>query len=479
MSSKPNILLVDDEKSFYDELRPQLASFYTLIYTATALAAEKALRQLNYNLILVDLILEKGKSAKEGGLKLIKTIKQYNSNIPIIVVTKHNETVNVVEAMKLGAVDFFVKENYNIEKWKKRIDESLKHEPALPNSNKAAATETSKPFIGESEAILRIKKILIKLSGKPNVTVLITGETGVGKEVAAQYMHTYGHRNDKPFIAVNLTTLTKGIMESRLFGHRKGSFTDARSDSQGIFELADGGILFLDEIGEIEPDMQVKLLRFLENKVITPIGGEDIQLDVQIVAATNKDLKAEVEAGRFREDLFYRLNRFQIEIPPLRDRRDDLKLLLQFFLKEEGETQEIIEQSTLDFLLTKYEWPGNIRELVNWVGSACLKKEMLELQQIDQSLLPEEAVKKHSTSAKTPNSIQLTVASNLEDGLERAAYEELKPIENAFKKFGQKQEVADAFNMSLDNLRYLVKKHYKKHPNIFEHLPNIKKKYKL
>ncbi len=475
-ATKPQILLVDDEKLFFDKLYRQLHSFYVLEYAPSEIEAEKSM-QINqeYNLILLDLILDENKSAKDGGLRLIKIIQQYKPDIPIIIVTKYNETANLVEAMKLGAVDFLWKEEYNIEEWKKKMDAYIKS----PTKKKSKTIVQGKPFIGKSRAIQQIKDILVKLSGKPDVTILITGETGVGKEVAAQYLHTHGMRSDQPFKAVNLSTVTKEIMESRLFGHRKGAFTDAREDKKGIFEQADGGILFLDEIGEIDLKLQVKLLRFLQEKVITPIAGEDVLLDVQIVAATNKDLREEVLAGKFREDLFYRLNQFHIEIPPLRKRRDDLELLLEYYLRQEGVSEAILSDNVKRNLLKEYTWPGNIRELVNWVKSACLKRELLDLPLIDESLLPNNALEKKKAPNLTLIGKQEESLFNQEDWQAKAAFEELKPIEIALKKHGKKSLVGDELNLSLDQLRYKVNKHYENHPDIFEDFPEIKKKYKL
>lgn len=480
MNGRPKILFVDDEKSFFDEIRGHLQAHYQLIYAPTAAMAEKSIQVLNYDLVLTDLVLREGVSAQEGGLKLIKILKQYRPNIPIIAITKYDCVANVVEAMKNGAVDFFKKEQYNIENWRQKIDQYLKNtqrESQAASKNKIKDS-SDKPFIGESKAIKAIKRILERLSTKPDVTVIITGETGVGKEVAAQYLHNSGVRSGKPFIAVNLSTLTKSIMESRLFGHRKGAFTDAKEDSQGIFEKANGGILFLDEIGEIDLDMQVKLLRFLQEKVITPIGGNDILLDVQIVVATNKDLRVEVKEGRFRQDLFFRLYQFQLEIPPLRDRRDDLKLLLEYYLHQEKESAEIIEESVKSYLLEEYPWPGNIRELVNWVRSACLKKEMLDLPYIDKSLLPRDIDNKsNNTPAVFPD--RNTSIAEIDNWQANAAFQELKPIEDALTKYGKKQLAGKEVELSLDQMRYKVKKYFDSFPELFDRLPTIKQKYKL
>ncbi len=476
---KPNILMVDDEKSYYDVLNSQLKDWYRLIYAPSERVAHAAIKANDFDLALLDLVFSPGGSAKEGGLKLLPLLRRYKPDMPIIVVTKHGERTNIVEAMKLGAVDFFVKEESNIVEWKKRIDSYLnKKAESLTTQNPKIVAEEKK-FLGESASVDQIKRILVKLSKKPDVTVLLTGETGVGKEVAAQYLHAHGARKDKPFKAINLTTITKDLMESRLFGHRKGSFTDARDDKMGLFEEANGGILFLDEIGEIQPDMQVKLLRFLQEKVITPLGGKDILLDVQVVVATNRDLQKEVAKGRFREDLYYRLNQFQIEIPPLRERREDISILLDHYLEKEGESTDILTPEASYYLLNQYVWPGNIRELVSWVKSTCLKLDIMDKDQVTEDLLPRNTLTTEEQESQPKTKETLFISSGDNDWKINAALEELKPIELGLRKYGRKGKVGEELGLSMDQLRYKVEKYYQEIPEIFNQLPAIKEKYKL
>ena len=270
--------------------------------------------------------------------------------IPIIVITNARQSSLAVESIKQGADDFIRKDEGSKEEWKRLFDRYLSGSAAQnsPSTNVKLPTKNKEyRFIGETPKIVQIKHFLEKLSENPDVTVLITGETGVGKEVAARYLHQIGVRRGKPFQAVHVSSMSPTLLESELFGHKKGAFTDARSDKKGAFERANGGILFLDEIGEINPELQIKLLRFLENKVITPVGGEEIQLDIQILAATNRNLKEEIDKGHFRADLYHRLNQFPIQIPPLRDRRPDIPLLIRHYLEKEGEFESSLTKEGL------------------------------------------------------------------------------------------------------------------------------------
>ncbi len=466
---RPLVLLVEDEPEFSDFMRRTFGQWYRMVHAPTLQAAGKALRNGHYQLLLLDLTFGSGAQSDLEGLQHIRRFKSYAPGMPLIVVTKDQKSSTVVKAMKNGADNYVRKDEFDVKGWKALFDQYLDQKAQVEKEEKPVSSKT-RDFIGETEAILRIKQSLRKLSEIPDITVMLTGETGVGKEVAARYLHQFGKRKDKPFKAVNLSVITDSLLESTLFGHRKGAFTDAREDMKGAFEEADSGILFLDEIGEINPSIQVKLLRFLEDKKITPVGGKEIQLDVQIVVATNRNLKEEVEKGNFRSDLYYRLNQFAIHIPPLRKRRRDVELLLDHYLSVNGIPLSALEPATLEKLLA-YHWPGNVRELVNLVKRLAVYQKMQGVDRIGVDLLPEE-VRAHQVSGEE-------VATELSDLELETALTELNAIEKALREHRKKGDAARVLQLNLDKLKYKIDKYYEMAPELFERFPTISQKYKL
>lgn len=473
---KNRILIIDDEPDFNQKLRIGMPGFdYT-----EALTIEDANRQLtanNYNLILLDLNLDPATDELEG-LDLIRPIKAKHPQTPLVIVTSDEKTETVVTAMKLGADDFLRKSNFDILAWKKKFELLIENQ-AL-NLRIANIESEQFPFIGDSPEINEIKKALKILADNPDVTVLITGETGVGKEVAARYLHQHSKRCKNPFVPVNLSAIQDTLIESSLFGHKKGSFTGANYEREGFFRKANGGILFLDEIAEINPTMQVKILRFLESKTIQVVGDEkDIKLNVQIIIATNKDLKASVSAGKFREDLYYRIKNFQIEIPPLRYRKEDLKDILAYYMSRFGYTNydRIISQDVKEKILG-YDWPGNIRELKNAVDYMLLRKKIKNKAIIDSDSLPEEIQRQQDIPLREDVH---QYGDGLNDSMKNEiARIELSYIQEALKRTsGQKQKAAQLLKMTLDDMRYRVKKYWEYYPEILEDYPDIKKNYKL
>lgn len=473
---KNSILIIDDEPVFNQKLRIGMPGFdYT-----EALTIEDASSQLNandYNLILLDLNLDPATDELEG-LDLIRHIKAKHPKTPLVIVTSDEKTETVVTAMKLGADDFLRKSNFDILAWKKKFELLIENQ-AL-NLRIANIESEQFPFIGDSPEINEIKKALEILADNPDVTVLITGETGVGKEVAARYLHQHSKRCKNPFVPVNLSAIQDTLIESSLFGHKKGSFTGANYEREGFFRKANGGILFLDEIAEINPAMQVKILRFLESKTIQVVGDEkDIKLNVQIIIATNKDLKASVSAGKFREDLYYRIKNFQIEIPPLRYRKDDLKDILAYYMSRFGYTNHdrIISQDVKEKILG-YDWPGNIRELKNAVDYMLLRKKIKNKAIIDSDSLPEEIQRQQDIPLRQDVH---QYGDGLNDSMKNEiARIELSYIQEALKRTsGQKQKAAQLLKMSLDDMRYRVKKYWEYYPEILADYPDIKQNYKL
>jgi len=323
----------------------------------------------------IDLVITDLRMSGMSGRELLRHIKTETPGVPVIVLTGHGTVKDAVEAMKEGAWDFLTKpiEVERLSILVKRAlgnrERRLKHEE-IEQELERKRTES---LIGNSSAMHKVFD-LISRAAPTRASILITGESGVGKELVAEAIQKLSPRKDKPFIKVHCAALAESLLESELFGHEKGSFTGANARRRGKFELASGGTLFLDEIGEIDQNIQIKLLRVLQERKFERVGGEEtIEVDIRLLSATNKNLKKEIEKGNFREDLYYRLNVVSVFVPPLRERKEDLHLLINLFLKqfagENGKVITGIENKALG-LLNSYNWPGNVRELRNCIESA-------------------------------------------------------------------------------------------------------------
>ncbi|CAH2213435.1 sigma-54-dependent transcriptional regulator [Tepidibacter aestuarii] len=357
------ILIVDDEIEYRESIQMILDG--QGYYIETSESAEEALEKLkktNFNLVLTDLIM-----GETDGVQLLNKIKEKYNDIEVILITGYGTVENAVEAMKKGAFTYFVKGHNpedlikEIKKVEKMISSKNKKLISEKNSLESILTTNSKKF----RKVLNIAK----KAANSNVNILLLGESGVGKEVFAKYVHNCSERKNEKFIPVNCHAFSGGLLESELFGHEKGSFTGAVGKRKGRFEVADNGTLFLDEVGDVSLDIQVKLLRILETKKIERLGGNDlIPVNFRLISATNKKLEKEIGKGNFREDFFYRISTIAIEIPPLRERKEDLHMLIDFFFKKSKRelNKEIlnIENGVMEFLLS-YDYPGNIRELKN------------------------------------------------------------------------------------------------------------------
>ncbi len=365
------ILIIDDEKNIRDGLA---ADFEMDGYNVKTAASGKEgldfLEKGGIDLVITDLRMN-GISGEE----VLQHVTSQMPGIPVIVLTGHGSIDAAVKAMQNGAYDFLTKplDLNQLEVIVKRALEGrelrVQHEALLETVKASQKTQIT----GTSPAILRVTE-LVKKVAPAKISVLITGESGVGKEVVARSIHNLSPRSGKNLVIVNCAALSESLLESELFGHEKGSFTGAENLHRGKFELANGGTIFLDEIGEINQSTQVKLLRVLQERKFERVGGEQtIEVDVRVIAATNKNLEKEVKAGRFREDLFFRLNGINIEVPPLRERKDDIPLLLNEFLErynEENSKSVKGFDSESRLALYKYDWPGNIRELQHCVERA-------------------------------------------------------------------------------------------------------------
>jgi two-component system, NtrC family, response regulator PilR len=365
------ILVVDDEQSMRDFLAIMLKKEGHDVVTAESGAnALKAVQSEIFDLVLSDI-----KMSGMGGIDVLKTTKEISPETIVIMITAFATAETAIEAMKLGAYDYVIKP-FKVDELKLIINNSLEKRH-LRKENILLKREIESRagfdnFIGKSEPMKKVFALIRKVA-EASSTVLITGESGTGKELVARAIHNSSCRKNGPFVTVNCGALPETLLESELFGYMKGAFTGAASNKQGLFEAAHGGAIFLDEISTTTPALQVKLLRVLQEREFMRIGGTaDIKVDVHIIAASNKDLLAEVEKGLFREDLYYRLNVIPIHLPPLRERKEDIPLLIDFFLlkyaKKDGTSlrQKKIDPNALNMLM-QYPWPGNVRELENMI----------------------------------------------------------------------------------------------------------------
>jgi DNA-binding NtrC family response regulator len=369
------ILVVDDEKNIREGLGQALEyEDYKVELAADGKEAIAIVNQGGVDLVVTDL-----RMPRMGGEELLASVTSSNPNLPVIVLTGHGTVENAVAAMRNGAYDFLTKPvnldrlNLLIKRALANRKLSMEHQALKAEVARLGQQKKAAPFIAKSGAMQRIFELAQQVA-PTKASVLVTGESGVGKEVVADAIHKLSDRKNKPFVKVHCAALSETLLESELFGHEKGSFTGAVGQKKGRFELADGGTIFLDEIGEINQNVQVKLLRVLQEKTFERVGGErSITVNVRVVAATNRDLKTEIKEGRFREDLFYRLNIVNIHIPPLRERKEDIPLMSSAFLSELAqENGKIIEgiDSKAKMALYNYNWPGNVRELRNSIESA-------------------------------------------------------------------------------------------------------------
>ncbi|NLE15229.1 MAG: sigma-54-dependent Fis family transcriptional regulator [Spirochaetales bacterium] len=372
---KRNILICDDEKNIRGGLAQAMElEGYESIEAVDGRQAWDIINKTGVDLVITDL-----RMPNMSGEELLKKISSAYPRMPVIILTGHGTIETAVQAMRGGAVDFFTKPvdldrlSLVVKKALSDTDLYAEHERLKEEVQQLRARNRYDRIIGKSQKMVELMDTVSQVA-PTKASVLITGESGVGKELVADAIHELSNRSKGPFIKVHCAALTASLLESELFGHEKGSFTGAVKEKKGRFELADGGTIFLDEIGEIDAQTQVKLLRVLQERQFERVGGEKlISVDVRIVCATNRDLPKEIEKGNFREDLYYRLNVVHLDVPPLRERKDDIPLLMTSFLQqfnqENGRSIEAFSNQARRAILA-YEWPGNIRELRNCIESA-------------------------------------------------------------------------------------------------------------
>lgn len=468
--SKPVLLLVDDNEEAANSLKRLLKRDYE-VRVATSHA--EAMQQLSPppDIALLDMRLKENEPENREGIALLETLRQQFPQLPVLMHTAHGDVNAAVECVRLGAVDFIEKPRADIREIMTRLERALEKgrlRRRVEDLEKELNLIEPRQIVGASPQMQEVKKSIEALAHDGHATVLIEGENGTGKELVARALHATGRRRSGPFVPVVLASLPANLIEGELFGYESGAFTDARKQHIGYLERANGGLLFLDEIGELEQSLQVKLLRFLEEREFQRLGGnKQIRVDVQILAATNADLRAGVAEGRIREDLYFRLKGFEIKIPPLRERSEDIPLLVDHFLDlfhQQGRRILRFSPQAMDRLL-RYQWPGNIRQLRNAVESALFRAGYRKHLQVEDEDLPPELFED-----QIPPVNQITTVADLDDiSLDEAlARTEFALIERALQRVqGKKSEAWKQLGL---NDRFALLRRVKR---ITDHYPKL------
>lgn len=451
VQAQSRILVVDDENSLRELLAIMLQREGYLVEEACN--GSEALEKISGGSF--DLIISDIQMPKMTGIELLREIRQQEIDVTVMMITAFSSTEEAVEAMKLGAYDYITKPFKNDEI--RLVIKNALERTKLQAENRQLKKELGERFsfkqlIGSSPAMQALISLLERIAPS-QVNVLICGESGTGKELAAKALHLNSARKDHPFVPINCGAIPENLLESELFGHEKGSFTGADRRKEGLFELANGGTLFLDEIGELPMSMQVKLLRVLQEREFRRVGGtKNLPLDIRLLAATNRNLEEAVQEGLFREDLFYRLNVVQVDLPGLRERATDIPLLVDYFYKiRTGEEHLPISKEALACLL-EYPWPGNIRELENFV-ERCIVLGWEE--QVDLSTLPPHL--KRNVSVPDCDELEFP-----DEGFDLDAYlasrEKLIILKAIEKSAGNRTKAAELLQISFRSIRYRLQK---------------------
>ena len=475
--TKPTLLVVDDSETFRDALDRALSREFCIRIAGSSDEAKAQLSPLP-DAALLDLRLRDDDVSNLEGLELLRELRREHPEMPVLMMTAYGDVATAVECMRLGAADF-IQKGSDLREFRARVERALEHSrlaSRVTQLEHELAIIEPRVLIGRNNLMLEVRELVSSAAGDGRVTVLISGETGTGKELVARAIHASGPRADKPFVSVVVASLPSTMIESELFGFEKGSFTDARAAHVGFIERANRGVLLLDEVGELDPMSQVKLLRFLEERTISRLGGKiELDIDVQVLAASNADLGSLVTEGRFREDLYYRLKVFEIPLPPLREHRDDIPFLLEQFLKKFGAAARGVvgvSGGALD-VLTTYRWPGNVRELRNALESALLRAVLRKHKTIEAVDLPKE-VGRREAPAKPP---QMPERATLDEAVARA---ELAEVEHALESVQWKKTEAWRA-LGLNNrfaLRRRVVRIFSQFPQLADAYPRLARVFK-
>jgi DNA-binding NtrC family response regulator len=450
-SSQGSVLIIDDEAAIRESLETLLETEgYDIQCAATAEEGLSRLAAREFDLVLLDLALP-----DRNGLDLLRDLRLQNSQLSIIMITAYGTVENAVKAMQSGAVNF-VQKPWDNEKLLADVRAAVaRHRAEEENVQLKRALKQRYNFeniVGKSEPMLKIFDLVAQVAPSRS-TVLLQGESGTGKELIAKALHLNSPRRDRPFVPVNTGSMPPDLLESTLFGHVKGAFTSAIASKKGLFEVADRGTLFLDEIGTMSMDTQSKILRVLQDRKFMHLGGvHEMQVDVRIIAATNVDLKQHVREGKFREDLFYRLNVITIDLPPLRQRKEDIPLLVQFFLQRYSqENERPIRRLTPEGMrpLLSYSWPGNVRELENVIERAVV---LSTGPDVGPELLPDQIAGRGSSYPLLEHRADASLFDIMEDC-------ERHIIIDMLEKCGWNQtEAAERFHVPLSTLNQKIKR---------------------
>jgi len=449
------VLVVDDEPGMKEFLKIMLEKMgYQADAADSGEDAIKRLEQGKYKLVICDL-----KMPRISGMEVLRRSKEVNPEVPVIMITAFGTAESAVEAMKLGAYDYISKP-FKVDEIQLVINKALEKARLLEENIQLKRELKNKygfhQLIGLSEPMRKIYEI-IRQTAPTKSNILISGESGTGKELVAKAIHYNSPRRNHPLLTVNCASIPESLLESELFGHTRGAFTGAYQSKRGVFELADQGSIFLDEISEMTPGLQAKLLRVIEDKSFRKVGGEqELKVDVRIIAATNRDIEKEIKTGRFREDLFYRLNVIHIHLPPLRERKEDIPILAQHFLeKYSAEMKKPIRKISKEAeeMLIKYHWPGNVRELENVIERAVSmeKTEAILPESITEKVRCPENVLDLASSFQIPSQ-----GINLEKTMENLERKMLK--EALLQSRGNQTRAAELLGLSFRSFRYRIKK---------------------
>ncbi|MFN3984022.1 MAG: sigma-54-dependent transcriptional regulator [Rhodocyclaceae bacterium] len=449
-----DVLVVDDEDDIRELLELSFMRMGLACDTAGTLAEARALlRDKHYRLCLTDMRLPDG-----DGLELVALIQSEHPGLPVAVISAYGSIETAIRALKLGAFDFVTKP-VELKGLRELVNHALKLEPDAPRE---AAAPAERGLLGHSPAMTQLRVQIEKLA-RNQAPVYINGESGTGKEVIARMIHARGPRAAGPFVPVNCGAISPELMESEFFGHRKGSFTGAASDKQGLFQAARGGTLFLDEVADLPLAMQVKLLRAIQERAVRPVGAHaEEAVDVRILSASHRDLGQLVNEGRFRQDLYFRINVITLHVPPLRERREDVPELASHVLARLAEREGWRAPPRLDkaalAALQQYDFPGNVRELENLLERACALCENDCIDAADLNLLPSPAGMRPSASMSLATSAWRDVSGNYDEPSEQGDEERVQVLRMLEETRWNRSEAARRLGMTLRQLRYRLQK---------------------